>query len=250
MKTLLIILLTLAQLDALVSITPVEIGKNSGLSANLEAGLETKRGNTHKDNYKLSKRITYDNNSSYVTWAEVSGEYGEANDVEDTNKIYTHIRFIHKLTDEIIRWEIFYQIQNDKFKAINTRNVTGAGLRFNIFDSNTGTKGYLGVGGFYENIRYINSGLDPNEDNIRINTYLAYSSKFNKNSTIAYTLYYQPSIEKFNDHVISNMFELKLNVFKKLFLKFSLSYDVDSVAPNDIESDYDFTQNTSFVYSF
>jgi len=250
MKTLLFILLTLQQLHALVSIAPVEIAKDAGLSGNLEAGLETKRGNTHKDNYKTSMKITYDNNSSFVSWAEFSGEYGKANDIEDTKKLYSHLRFIHTLTDDVIRWELFYQIQKDKYKAINNRSVSGAGLRFNIFDSLAGGRGYLGLGGFYEYIRYIDPNLNSNEDNLRMNTYFAYSLKFNEQSTLAYTLYYQPNIEKFDDYVISNMFELKLNIFKELFLKFSITYAVDSVAPNGIESDYDFTQNTSFIYNF
>jgi len=250
MKTILFILITIQHLYALVSIAPVEIGKKAGLSGNIEAGLETKRGNTHKNNYKSSMRVTYDNNTNFVSWAEISGEYGEANNIEDTNKIYSHMRFIHKLTDDVLRWELFYQIQEDKFKAINARNLSGGGLRFNIFDSIAGGRGYLGIGGFYENIKYIDTYIDPNENNLRMNSYFAYSLKFNEKSTIAYTLYYQPNIEKFDDHVISNMFELKLNVYQELFLKFSLSYDVDSVAPNGIESDYDFTQNTSFVYSF
>ncbi len=250
MKILLLFLLTLQQLPALISIAPVEISESPGLSANIEAGLETKRGITHKDNYKASVRITYDNNVSYVAWAELSGEYGEANDVENTNKIYSHLRYIHILTPDMIRWELYYQNQEDKFKSIKARRLSGAGLRFNMFDILIGSQGYLGIGGFYEHIKYIDTQLNPNEDNIRLNTYLAYSIKFNNKSTLAYTLYYQPNIEKFSDHVISNMLELKLNIYQKLFLKFAISYDIDSAIPKAIESDYDFTQNTSFVYSF
>jgi len=251
MKILLLILLALLQqLHALISITPVEISASPGLSVNIETGLETKRGNTHKDNYKASTRVTYDNNLSYVTWAELSGEYGETNDIENTNKIYSHLRYIHKLSDNIVRWELFYQNQEDKFKSIKVRRVSGAGLRFNMFDTLTETKGYFGVGVFNEYIRYIDTKLNLNENNIRLNTYLAYSLKFNNKSTLAYTLYYQPNIENFNDYVVSNMFELKLNIYQKLFLKFTISYDIDSSVAYDVTSDYDFIQNTSFVYSF
>ena len=251
MKTLLFILiLTVQQLFALISIVPVEIGNSPGISGKIEAGLDTKRGNTVKDFYKTSAKVAYDNNSSFVSWIEVSGEYGKANGVEDTNKIFIHARHIHKLTKNILRAEFFVQSQEDRFKAIKQRRLAGAGLRFNLFENPIGGKGYFGIGGFYEYIKYLDTTLDPTEDNARLNTYFAYTIKFAEDSTLAYTLYYQPKFNEFSDHVISNKLELKLHIYLQLFLKFTVSYDVDSVPPNDIESDYDFSQSTTFVLNF
>ena len=251
MKFILIIaFITLQQLFALVSIVPVEIGEKPGISGKIEAGLDTTRGNTHKDNYKASTRINYDNNSSYVLWLDLSGQYGKANYVENTNKIYSHLRYIKSITKEDIRAEVFLQTQEDKFKAIAARRVAGAGLRFKFFDTFSGAKGYYGLGGFYEYIRYINPSIDPNEDNARLNTYIAYTLDFNKDSNLTYTLYYQPRFDKMSDHVISNKFDLKLHVYSQLFLKLSIYYDVDSSAPVGIDKDYDFGQTTSFVFDF
>lgn len=250
MKYLVAILLITSQLFGVVSIKPVEIGENPGVSGGIEAGLQTKRGNTHKDAYKGSIRVVYDTNESYVTWAQVSGEYGEANDVEDTNNIYAHVRYIHKLTEDAIRYELFAQTQEDKFKAISHRRLGGAGLRFKIFNTPIGGKGYYGLGAFYENIKYVNPTLDPDEENVRLNNYLAYSVNFSNKSSLALTCYYQPSTEKFSDYVITSQLELILQVYEELYLKFSATYDYDAYPPHGVDEKYDFSQATTFLYKF
>ncbi|MCW8838067.1 MAG: DUF481 domain-containing protein [Thiovulaceae bacterium] len=250
MKYIIILLIITNQLFALVSIKPVEIGEKVGISGGVEIGLETKRGNTDKDSYKADIKVMYDSNTSYLTWLEVSGEYGEANDVEDTNKLYAHLRFINKLTDEIIRYEVFLQTQEDKFKAIEYRRLAGIGLRFKIFNTPIGGRGYYGLGSFYENIRYTNPSIDPDENEVRVNTYLAYSVNFSNKSSLAYTLYYQPILDKFSDYVMTNTLELSLQVYQQIYLKFSASYDLDSYPPNGINKKYDFTQTTTFLYKF
>ncbi|QFR48706.1 DUF481 domain-containing protein [Sulfurimonas lithotrophica] len=249
-KLITLLLIFTSQLMALVSIQPVEIGEQKGVSGGIEIGLETKRGNTDKDSYKGDIKVMYDSNASYLTWLEISGEYGEANNVEDTNKIYAHLRYIHKLTQETIRYEAFLQTQEDKFKAIEYRRLAGAGLRFKIFNTPIGGKGYYGLGAFYEDIRYTNPAIDPDESEVRVNTYLAYAINFSKKSSLAYTLYYQPIIDEFNDYVLTNQLELTLQVYEQLYLKFSASYDRDSRPPKGIKKKYDFTQSTTFVYKF
>ena len=250
MKYIVAILILTSQLFGLVSIKPVEIGENPGVSGGIEIGLETKRGNTHKDAYKGSVKVTYDSNESYVTWAQISGEYGEANEVEDTNNVYAHLRYIHKLSEELARYELFVQAQEDKFKALNHRSLAGAGLRFKLFNTPIGGQGYFGIGGFYENIQYIDPNIDPDEENIRVNSYLAYSVNFSKKSSLAYTFYYQPNTEKFDDYVMTNQIELILEVYKQLYLKFSATYDSDSYPPYGVEEKYDFSQSTTFLYKF
>lgn len=249
-KIILTAIVTTQYLFALVSIAPVEIGEKAGLSAKLEAGLETKRGNTDKDNYKASARLTYDNNSSCVIWGEISGEYGKSNGVEDTNKAFSHIRYIHALTnDENLRYELFAQLESDDFRQINSRVLGGAGLRYKVFNSVEKGKGYFGLGGFYEGIRYKNPLIDPAEDNARLNSYLAYTIGFNNKASFSTTLYYQPMIDDFSDYVQSSQLELKLNIFKELYLKFSASWNVDSKPPVGVEKS-DFVQTTSFVFNF
>ncbi|OIP53483.1 MAG: hypothetical protein AUK54_08745 [Helicobacteraceae bacterium CG2_30_36_10] len=249
MKLLLLLLIT-QSLFALVSIVPVEIGEDPGLHGKIGISLETKRGNTEKDNYKASLRATYDSNASYVTWAEFSGEYGESSSVEDTNKLYSHLRYIHKVTEEVVRVEAFAQLQTDKFKLLKERALGGAGTRFKIFEVFKDAKGYFGIGGLYEHISYIQDAYNnPNEDNIRFNNYLAYTIKFGEDSSFSYTFYYQPLYDNINDYVASHDVELKLHVYKELFLQLSVSYNLDSKPPIGVKRE-DFTQESTFVFNF
>jgi len=249
MKKLILLLTTLLaqQLFALVSIIPVEIGVNPGYSGSIATSLETKRGNTNKDNYKFAIKVNYDSNKNFVTWAELSGEYGKSNNLKDTNKLYLHIRHIHAFSDQDTRMETFAQIQDDEFKLIKHRLLGGAGLRFKLFETLGDGKGYLGVGGFFEQIKY--TSIDPNEDNFRANFYFAYAADIGDDSSFSYNIYYQPNTQNFHDHITAQTLALKLHIYKKFFFKFQLAYDSDTAAPLGVQK-YDFTQTTSFVFDF
>jgi len=247
MKQILLFFITTQTLFGLISIAPVKIGDKPGLHGKVSTSLQTRRGSTDKENYKLALRVAYDNNASYVTWSELSAEYGESNNVEDTNRLYIHVRHIYALTQEVLRGEILAQLQRDKFKLIRERAITGVGLRFKIFELYENSNGYLGIGGFYEHINYTSD--DPTESHVRINSYLTYTTPLNENSSLSYTLYYQPIIDRFSDYIESHKFQLKVHVFKSLALSFKLSYDVDSRPPEGINK-YDFYQETSFVFEF
>jgi len=248
MKTLILLLLITSQsLFALISIVPVEISQNAGVHGELSASLETKRGNTDKDNYKFGARVVYDYNNSFVTWGEISAEYGESSGVQDTNKAFIHLRHIHAITKEDIRLELFLQTQEDKFKSIERRFVGGAGLRFKLFEVFKDGKGYFGAGGFHEYIRYISQ--DPTEKNLRINTYFAYTVGLGEDSTLSYSLFFQPKIDNIKDYTKAHKLNLQLHIYKALYLNLQLSYDVDTRPATGIEK-YDFYQETAFILKF
>jgi len=248
MKILALFLIIFTQsLYALVSIMPLEVGSKAGFHGSSELSLETKRGNTDKENYKGALRLIYDNNASFVTWAEVSAEYGESNNIEDTNKAYIHARHIQAITPQMLRAEFFLQTQEDKFRLINYRRLAGAGIRAKLPQLSLNSQGYFGVGAFYETINYLS--LDPQEKNIRLNSYIAYGLELENGATLSYTFYFQPLYNNFSDAVSTHSLALKLNVYKELFLQFKLSYDADTKAPKDV-GQYDFTQNTSFIFNF
>lgn len=250
MKTPILISLLAAQsLFALVSIIPVEIGKEVGFSNIAEASLETARGNSDTDNYKTSYRSTYDNGKDFVTWAEASGAYGKANDEENTNKLFAHARYIHAITPDSVRAEVFAQYQKDRFANLKNRFLYGTGARFKTFDTTNDARAYIGLGAFYESVSYRNADVNPSERNIRLNSYFSYSLDINDKTSIAYTLYFQPKVDDIADNLQSHEFELKMNIYKDMYLKFAVDYALDSDPPADVKR-YDLTQKTSFVFNF
>ena len=246
MKLLFLFLTSYIYLHAIITIAPQELGSKAGTSGKIEASLQTKRGNTDKDEYSAGIELKYDNNSSYLIWANLTGSYGKASGETNTNKTYAHIRLVHSLY-EYTEWESFVQSESNKFTNIQRRRLFGLGLRFHLLDTNFG-KIYSGLGAYYETIGYTSS-IDSDEKNARINFYLAYIKKFKKKNKIAYVAYYQPKFSDFHDYISSQALVLELNIHKEFYINFKLYYDVDTHPAIGIEK-VDFTQKTAFIYKF
>ncbi len=247
MRLLLSFLLNISFVYAIVTVAPVEIGNNPGFSGKFSASLQTKRGNTEKDEYSAGLRIQYDSNTTYLFWGDITGSYGEVSGDTNTNKFYTHLRYLHKLNDDTFIAEAYIQSEGNEFTKVKHRRLAGGGVRYKFSDSTFG-KFYLGFGTFYESIEYT-TDFDPNESTFRINNYISYTKEFNNKSKIAYVGYYQPSIEDFEDAVISNGLEIKVNVIEKIYITLQIYYDIDTTPAVGVK-EADFTQKTLFIWEF
>jgi len=247
MKRLLLFTLFVSQaLHAIVSITPVEIGANAGWHTKVGVSLETARGNTHKDNYKGSYKLTYDNNETYVSFVEITGSYGKTNYIEDTNNAYMHFRYIYALSPKKLRAEFFLQGQEDKFKEINSRKLAGLGFRLKIRKFFDKGEGYIGLGAFYEEINYIES---TDIQGIVLNNYVTYKVDFAEDKTLTYRLDFQPVYNDLGDYLLIQKLALKIKLDERLSLVIDMTHDVDS-APVDGVSKNNFSQTTGLIYSF
>lgn len=249
MKLLVIFFFYVLSAEALITIAPVDIGSKPGLSGGVKGSFATKRGNTVSDEYSAGVRIQYDNNNSYVIWSDISLSYAKASGVTNTNKTYAHIRYIHTLAffDKNLNWETFMQSQTDKFTKIQKRLLAGVGLRYHSNMQEYGNI-YFGVGAFAEHIKYT-TNVDPSEDNVRLNIYIAYKNKLTNNVRVSYIGYYQPRVDIFSDTIFSNSAELRVKIYKQLSINFELTYNQDTKPAVGVEK-YDFSQKTSFVYDF
>jgi len=232
---------------AIITISPVDIGANPGTSGMIKGSFETKRGNTDVDNYSAGLRVQYDNNSSYVLWSDFTFSYGMSSGTRNTNKTYAHIRYIHTLYDKSIDWEAFGQSETNEFTKVKHRFLGGGGLRFQNIERKWG-QFHAGIGAFYEDIAYTTT-LDPREENLRINSYLAYTLNFTKESSLSYVFYYQPKADEFSDYITSHGVEMTIYVYKQLYIDFVFYYDYDSAPAIGVKKE-DVTQKTSFIYKF
>ena len=250
MKSLYIFFLLHITLFATIDIAPVDIGAKKGLHSSVAASLSTNRGNTDKDQYSATLKSTYDNAKTYVFWAEASFKYGQANAELNEQKAYVHARYIHGITSKEFCFELFSQVESDRFKDINNKILSGGGIRWNFFKAQSGLgKAYLGLGTYNEYITYIDSNLNPNENNWRLNSYLAYTKKLGADSKFNFTTYYQPLARFVNDYYLSALMELQLHIYLELYLSFKVEYDYDSKPPIGVKKE-DFYQLTSFIYHF
>ena len=248
MKLVVVFILSVVNLFAIITISPVNIGDKPGVSGILKGSFETKRGNSDVDNYSAGLRAQYDNNSSYVLWSDLIFSYGKASGKTNTNKTYAHLRLVHTLLDiDSVNYETFVQSETNEFTKVEKKLLLGAGLRYHKNLDEYGNF-YVGIGAFYESVNYI-TAFDPEEKNGRINSYISYTKSFNKDSKFSYVMYYQPNIEDFEDYIFSSAIELEILVYETLYLNFVVYYDVDTKPALEVK-ETDFTQKTSFVYKF
>lgn len=247
MKFFLLLFLTFVSAEAIITIAPVDIGQKPGKSGMIKGSFETKRGNSDVDSYSAGLRLQYDSNASYLIWSDFTFAYGKSSGVTNTNKTYAHLRYIHRLYEKSVDWETFVQSETNEFTNVKHRYLGGGGLRF-FANKNSFGKIHLGLGAFYEDISYTTT-VDPAEKNLRVNTYLAYTNNFTKESYISYLFYYQPKVDLPRDYILSNGLELNILVYKQLYLNIVFFYDYDAKPAIGIKKE-DISQKTSFIYKF
>lgn len=248
MRFLLVLLSFVTSIFAVVTIAPVEIGNNPGVSGSVELSMENARGNTDKDEYKGGMKVQYDNNSSYVTWVQASANYAEVEGTKNTNKTYVHLRYIHTFYErKDLIYETFGQSQTNEFTKVKNRFLLGGGYRYHLLHESIG-KVYIGAGAFYEHINYTTE-IDPRENNVRANLYVSYTNQLGDDAKISYIGYYQPKFSNFSDYIVTNIVELEVHVYQKLFISVKVNYDYDAKPAIEVKK-RDFTQTTSLVYKF
>lgn len=236
-------------LFAIVAIKPREVGENPGMSGEVSGALETKRGNTDKDNYSAAFKLQYDSNTSYLVWGMVRGAYGEASGAKDTNNLFAHLRYIKNLGSKNVAAEAFAQMEEDEFKAISNRSLLGGGLRWKLLGGKSGWGGlFVGLGGYFEYIGY-STQIDPLERNVRGNGYLAYTLPLDEGGVFTTVGYYQPRVTKINDYYVSLAARLEVQIYQQLYIGIRVGYDHDSDPAAGIKRD-DVAQTTLFKYKF
>lgn len=236
-------------LFALVNIAPVDIGSNPGFSGNLAGSLSSKSGNTQKDDYALGLRAQYDQGSDYLAWGTLTYDYGTARGVTNEDKIYAHLRTIHALHENDWCGELFLQTEQDKFRDIKARSIGGAGVRWRFLNAEDWGKGYAGVGGLIEKIDYTNPQINANENNSRLNSYIAYTKNFMTASRVSYIGYFQPRFDIPSDYVSSHTVELNIPIYQKLRLSLTANYAYDSLPPVGVQKK-DTAYLTSLLWEF
>lgn len=163
-----------------------------------------------------------------------------------TDNTFFHLRYNHKFSD-LVRWEVFTQLQTNKITKIDNRFLAGTGPRFKL--SGTGMLHvYLGVLFMYEYEREL---VDPPvaHHNVRNSSYLAFTLKPTGNLEIISTTFYQPRLDRWSDFRILNQESVNLAITQKLSATINWNYLYDQFpVPGVPQSNYTFS--TGFRYAF
>ena len=158
----------------------------------------------------------------------------------------THLRYNYRFHPRIA-WEIFGQAQYNKVSKIDFRGLLGTGPRFKLTTSEK-YKIYVGTHIMYEQ-EELSDGVTPLQREMRGTSYLSISIYPRDNIRFISTTYYQPLLENFRDHRVSNQSSLLIDLFKNFAFKTSYTFTFDAYPAEGIPtSQYNLT--SGIVYSF
>lgn len=223
--------------------------KTQGFESMLALDISGKNGNTQKVKAGLGARGQWykEKGTQFIV---LNYEYGESSEIKDTDKTFLHYRNIRYQNKELA-WEVFSQIENNKFTRLSLRGLLGAGIRWQIL-KNSEQISYLGLGAFRSKEKLEEQA--PATDygvtyNNRINLYLVYKYTISDNSRFVNTLYYQPDISDTKDYRLLEQFGLQVDINGNLSFKVSLDMAHDNRPPQLINKT-DTSYNTGFEYRF
>jgi putative salt-induced outer membrane protein YdiY len=224
-----------------------EIGE--GFSGRFHFALGGASGNTDKVNLQTGTRLEWKHDATtYLSILEYN--YGETNDVRDTNRAFAHLRRTvqHRERRAV---EGFGQVERNEFTRLSFRGLAGGGLRLTLSRSED-FRAYLGLGAFV-----VREVLDDREDVtdagarsfVRGNFYLSLNSNLNDYTTLYNTLYYQPALDDFPDVRVLNEAGLLIQLSRQIDLRSSVQVIHQSRPPQTVDKT-DITYLTGIEYRF
>ena len=143
---------------------------------------------------------------------------------EFVNSGFAHVRYNHKITKELLRWEAFVQYQYNKSLDVGLRGLAGTGPRFKIYDSDK-FRAYAGALYMFEYQESVDKSII--ERNHRTSNYLSFTIDIGK-LEFSNTKYYQPNMKELEDYRISSQSDLLLEIFENLHFKTGFTYRYDT----------------------
>ena len=206
--------------QAIVNIEELRREGEIGFFTNISAGLDASRGNRDRDYYSL--RIRFDNNSEAAeSFLILQQTERKSNDIVMDKSKFIHGRYIF-IGEDTLHWEVFAQYSENPFRNYKKRSVLGSGLRFELSKS-----GRLGAGLLNEEETDLTGKSKITE---RLGFYFHTDFDIAENISFDPTIYFQPSIENFeNDYKASMILALdfKVNENFKIRMQYSSFHDSD-----------------------
>ena len=206
--------------QAIVNIEELRREGEIGFFTNISAGIDASRGNRDRDYYSL--RIRFDNNSEDAeSFLILQQTERKSNDILMDKSKFIHGRYIF-IGEDAVHWEVFAQYSENPFRNYKKRSVLGSGLRFELSKS-----GRLGAGLLNEEETDLTGKSKTTE---RLGFYFHTDFDIAENISFDPTIYFQPSIENFeNDYKASMILAVDFTVNEnfKIRMQYSSFHDSD-----------------------
>jgi len=161
------------------------------------------------------------------------------------NSGFGHLRYNRKFSD-IVRGELFTQVQYNSVTKIELRQLNGIGLRLKLSPYEN-AKVYWGVAYMYEYEELLNPDI-TNRDH-RMSTYFSFTLAPVKTITMKNTTYVQPLFADFMDYRLANNTRLNFGITKNLSFVTTFSFLYDSRPPVEVPN-VNYQVNNGLKFNF
>lgn len=243
------LLLLPARSQAIVNMEELHTGEpQEGFSGRVELSLESRHGNSEKEEYTLGSRLQH-HRDAVTRYLLLSGSYGESNGVKYAEKAFLHARHMHEL-GPVMTAEGYLQAEYDKFARLELRTLFGGGLRLTLLPRAKRGEAYLGLGAYYSEERIDETYIDGGTEVLwRANSYLVLKYQASDNTTLVSTTYYQPAFKGAEDYRLLEQAAMKVKMSDRLSLVVALDYRRDNRPPLGVkEEDLHFTTSLSLEF--
>lgn len=172
-------------------------------------------------------------NFAYVA---LTGDYTRLNGEVSVAKWFGHLRHDRRLTP-ILWWEEYGQIESDRFRRVNVRELVGTGPRIGLVQSAT-LRLFYGVSYMYE---HTNLDTDEGEGRgeggaHRLSNYLAATVTVQERIVLSNVSYCQPRFDAPSDVVVLSVSSADFTVTPLLHSRLDATIRYDSVTPADVHA--------------
>lgn len=182
-------------------------------------------------------------------YLDLSGDYSKLGGLVSVAKWFAHLRHNFELGPGTW-WEEYAQIESDRFRRVQLRELFGVGPRFRLVHTKP-FEVFVGVSYMVEHTELDSGDPDPRGQGTfeRWSNYLALTYKPDERILLSSVNYIQPRIDEFSDYKILSVSSAGLTITKHLQSHIDCTARYETVVPSDVRrADLEFKSSLEVVF--
>ncbi|MET0795589.1 MAG: DUF481 domain-containing protein [Polyangiaceae bacterium] len=167
-------------------------------------------------------------------YLDVSGDYSRLAGVVSVAKWFSHLRHNFQIDSEVW-WEEYAQLESDRFRRVQLRELAGTGPRFRLAQGKR-IEVYFGTSYMVEHTELDSIDRDPEGQGTfeRWSSYIALTFKPQDRILLSTVTYVQPRIDRFADYKVLSVSGADFKITTHLHSRLDVTARYESAAPSDV----------------
>jgi hypothetical protein len=163
-----------------------------------------------------------------------SGDYARLGGSVSVAKWFAHLRHNFQLS-EWVWWEEYAQIESDRFRRVQLRELVGTGPRFKLFGSEL-LELYVATSYMVEHAQLSSNEFDPHAERAyeRWSSYIAATFRPDERIQFSTVNYVQPAVKEFSDYKVLSVSSIDFKVLENLTSRIAATARYESLTPADV----------------